>query len=38
MRGEMTAAVLYGKEDLRLERVPVPTAGPGEIVLRVGAR
>ncbi|HXB63199.1 MAG TPA: zinc-binding dehydrogenase [Acidobacteriaceae bacterium] len=34
---EMTAAVLYGKEDLRVERVPVPVAGAGEVVLRVGA-
>ncbi len=33
----MTAAVLRGKEDLRVERVPVPTAGPGELVLRVEA-
>lgn len=33
----MTAAVLYGKEDLRLERVPIPEAGPGEIVVRVAA-
>lgn len=33
----MTAAVLYGKEDLRLERMPVPHAGPGELVVRVGA-
>ncbi|QHN05486.1 zinc-binding dehydrogenase [Granulicella sp. WH15] len=33
----MEAVVLYGKEDLRLERVAVPAAGPGEIVLRVGA-
>lgn len=33
----MTAAVLYGKEDLRLESVPVPHAGPGELVVRVGA-
>ena len=33
----MTAAVLYGKEDLRLERVAVPQAGPGELVVRVGA-
>ena len=29
MIAEMTAAVLYGKEDLRLERVAVPQAGPG---------
>jgi L-iditol 2-dehydrogenase len=37
MKVEMTAAVLYGKEDLRLERVAVPLAGPGELVVRVGA-
>ena len=34
---EMTAAVLFGREDLRLVRVPVPTAAAGEIVVRVGA-
>jgi L-iditol 2-dehydrogenase len=34
---EMTAAVLYGKEDLRVERVPAPVAGAGEVVLRVMA-
>ena len=33
----MQAAVLYGKEDLRLETVDRPKAGPGEIVVRVGA-
>ena len=33
----MMAAVLYGKEDLRLERVEVPQADPGELVVRVGA-
>jgi len=37
MIAEMTAAVLYGKEDLRLERVAVPRAGLGELVVRVGA-
>ena len=37
MNGEMTAAVLHGKEDLRLEQVPIPQPGSGEIVLRVGA-
>lgn len=37
MIAEMTAAVLYGKEDLRLERVAVPEAGPGELLVRVGA-
>jgi L-iditol 2-dehydrogenase len=34
---EMMAAVLHGKEDLRVERVPVPVAGAGEAVLRVAA-
>jgi L-iditol 2-dehydrogenase len=33
----MSAAVLRGREDLRIERVRVPVAGPGEMVLRVGA-
>ena len=33
----MDAAVLYGKEDLRLERVEVPVAEAGEIVVRVAA-
>jgi L-iditol 2-dehydrogenase len=33
----MTAAVLYGKEDLRLECVAIPRAGAGELVVRVGA-
>jgi L-iditol 2-dehydrogenase len=35
--GTMRAAVLRGQEDLRIEDVPVPIAGPGELVLRVGA-
>ena len=35
--GRMRAVVLYGKEDLRLEEVAIPTAGAGELVLRVGA-
>ena len=34
---EMTAAVLYGREDVRIERLPIPIAGPGEIVVRVQA-
>ncbi len=34
---EMTAAVLYGKQDLRLERVAVPQAAAGELVVQVGA-
>jgi len=33
----MTAAVLYGKEDLRLERVEIPRPEPGELLVRVGA-
>jgi L-iditol 2-dehydrogenase len=33
----MLAAVLHGKEDLRLERIPVPPVGAGEILVRVGA-
>ncbi len=35
MPEEMNAAVLHGKEDLRIERLPVPHAGEGEIVVRV---
>jgi L-iditol 2-dehydrogenase len=35
--GQMRAVVLYGKEDLRLEEVAIPTAGRGELVLRIGA-
>src|SRR5882757_1070744 len=37
MAEQMTAAVLRGKEDLQVERVAVPVAGPGELVLRVEA-
>ncbi len=37
MANTMTAAVLYGKEDLRVEKLPVPSAGPGEIIVRVAA-
>ena len=33
----MLAAVLYGSEDLRMERIPIPAIGPGELLLRVGA-
>jgi L-iditol 2-dehydrogenase len=36
-RDTMTAAVLRGKEDLRIEQVGMPVAGPGEIVVRVAA-
>ena len=31
----MKAAVFYGVRDVRIEEVPQPTAGPGEVVLRV---
>jgi L-iditol 2-dehydrogenase len=37
MAAHMTAAVLHGREDLRIEQVPMPIAGPGEIVVRVHA-
>ncbi len=33
----MQAALLFGKEDLRVGQVGVPKAGPGELVVRVGA-
>ncbi|HWR37176.1 MAG TPA: zinc-dependent dehydrogenase [Clostridia bacterium] len=32
---QMLAAVYYGKQDMRLERVPVPRIGPGELLVRV---
>jgi L-iditol 2-dehydrogenase len=31
----MQAAILYGKEDVRLESVPVPAIGSGELLVRV---
>ena len=31
----MIAAVYHGPEDLRVEQFPTPSAGPGEVVLRV---
>ncbi len=37
MQSEMMAAVLYGREDLRLERVPKPVPAAGELVVQVGA-
>jgi L-iditol 2-dehydrogenase len=37
MSSQMTAAVLYGKEDLRLEQVDMPSTSHGELVVRVGA-
>jgi L-iditol 2-dehydrogenase len=35
MGHNMQAAVLYGKEDVRLESVPVPPVGSGELLIRV---
>jgi L-iditol 2-dehydrogenase len=37
MATTMTAAVLHGREDIRIEQVPVPQAEPGELIVRVGA-
>jgi len=34
---DMMAARLYGKEDMRLEKVPVPEISEGELLLRVKA-
>ena len=33
----MTAAILYGKEDVKIERVPIPELGNGEVLIRVQA-
>src|SRR5580692_6358946 len=33
----MLAAILYGKEHVQLEQVPVPEIGPGDILVRVRA-
>ncbi|HWB31883.1 MAG TPA: alcohol dehydrogenase catalytic domain-containing protein [Acidobacteriaceae bacterium] len=33
----MLAGVLHGKEDLRMERIPVPSAEEGELVVRIAA-
>ncbi len=37
MATTMRAAVLHGREDVRIESVPVPKAAPGELIVRVGA-
>jgi len=31
----MTAAVLYGKEDVKIEQVPIPRVGEGEVLIKV---
>ena len=33
----MTAAVLYAVEDVRVETIPVPSIGPGDVLVRIGA-
>ena len=35
MNGKMTAAVLYGKEDVKIEQVPIPRVGEGEVLIKV---
>ncbi|HEY1758459.1 MAG TPA: alcohol dehydrogenase catalytic domain-containing protein [Bryobacteraceae bacterium] len=35
MTDQMTAAVLYGKEQLRIEQVNVPKLAPGDVLVRV---
>ncbi len=35
MNGHMTAAVLYGKEDVKIERVPIPRVAAGEVLIKV---
>src|SRR5919197_3212662 len=33
----MKAALFYGGPDIRVEELPVPAPGPGEVLVRVGA-
>ena len=35
LKGQMTAAVLYGKEDVKIEKVPIPSLQPGEVLVKV---
>ena len=37
MATTMKAAILHGREDIRIERVPLPEAAPGELIVQVGA-
>jgi L-iditol 2-dehydrogenase len=36
-RDKMTAAVLYGKQDVRIEQIPIPRVESGEVLVRVKA-
>jgi L-iditol 2-dehydrogenase len=36
-RSTMQAAVLHGREDVRIEQVPIPKAAAGELIVHVGA-
>jgi L-iditol 2-dehydrogenase len=36
-REKMTAAVLYGKRDVRIEQVPIPRVESGEVLVRIKA-
>ena len=35
MNGTMKAAVLYGKEDVKIEKVPIPRVAEGEVLIKV---
>jgi len=35
VNGQMTAAVLYGKEDVKIEQVPIPRVADGEVLIKV---
>ena len=37
MATTMKAAILHGREDVRIEAVPIPEAAKGELIVRVGA-
>ncbi len=34
---KMTAAVLYGERDVRIEQIPIPRVGAGEVLVRIKA-
>ncbi len=36
-REKMNAAVLYGKQDVRIEQIPIPRVGHGEVLVRIKA-